>query len=141
MTLSSGESMSIKVQTVKVLRALLEVPYDTRLIALAIWFCVRHNFPMITSAYRANAVHAKDSRIHSTIPCRAMDFSVCDIPDPESACQDVNQYWQYDPKRPWMKCALYHDVGLGPHIHLQVHRNTVYTPAKETESDELSTTD
>jgi hypothetical protein len=61
-----------------------------------------------------------------TIPGRALDFSVVGLTDPKKVIEDVNNHFEYDPGRPDMRCAIYHDVGQGPHIHLQVSDATVF---------------
>ena len=61
-----------------------------------------------------------------TIPCRALDWSVDGLGDPLKVVDAINEHWEYDPERPHIKCALYHDVGQGPHIHTQVHDRTVF---------------
>jgi len=115
------------IANVKVLRALMEVRYHPKMIALAMWTAIRVNHPLITSAYRAEKVHEDDSGIHMTIPCRALDWESRRLKDPQGVCDDINNHFEYDPKRPEMKCAIYHKVGkLGWHIHTQVHDNTVY---------------
>jgi len=118
--------MSIRIIDHKVFRALLEVVYHPKMIALALWFAYRYNFPTITSGYRKDKIHDKDSGIHCTKPCRAIDFSTTALIHPEAAVDDINAHWKYDSDRPEMKCAVYHDVGFGFYLHLQVHENTVY---------------
>ena len=118
----------------KVMRALLEVPYHHKMITLAIWFAWRYPKPIITSGYRSASIHDKDSGIHSTIPCRAIDWRSSQHKNPQKIAWDVNNHWGYDPKRPQLKCAIYHDVGLGAHFHLQVHPNTkFYSKGREKE--------
>ena len=39
--------------------------------------------------------------------------------------EEVNRRWVYDPERPLMNVAWWHDSGQGPHLHTQVHDNTV----------------
>jgi hypothetical protein len=36
----------------------------------------------------------------------------------------INYVWIYDPERPELNVALFHDSGLGEHLHLQIHNNT-----------------
>ena len=118
--------MGIRLIDPKVVRALMEVTYHPKMIALALWYAWRNNTPVITSAYRPKKVHDKDSGIHMTIPCRALDWESHNLSNPEKVVEDINNHWEYDPKRPHLKCAIYHDVGLGKHIHTQVHENTVF---------------
>lgn len=116
----------IKIKDHKVLEAIMIVRYHPRLIALNVWGCVRYSNWIWTSGYRKRRIHDKDSGIHSTIPCRANDIRSRDFEDPQIVCDDINKHWVYDLKRPHLKCAKYHDVGYGVHIHLQVHKRTKY---------------
>jgi len=74
----------------------------------------------ITDAYRDDpeSVHGH---------CRGLDFRTWDMPVSfiNALCEAVNTLWTYDPKRPEKVCLMYHDVGQGAHLHLQVHPNTV----------------
>lgn len=75
--------------------------------------------PVITSAYRPG-----DNGVHGTWPVRGLDVR-CRSAGLGQALEDlINSRWQYDPKRPELKVAIYHDVGSGPHLHIQVHKNT-----------------
>ena len=103
----------------RVLIAMLEMEYHPTLIELVLWFSVRFSNTTFTSAYRKG-----DPGVHGTIPCRAVDIRSKGFEDPQGVADEVNRNWVYDPNRPEMKCCVYHDIGLGPHFHLQVHRNT-----------------
>jgi hypothetical protein len=37
----------------------------------------------------------------------------------------INGEWQYDPKRPDLKCCILHGEGANLHLHIQVHPNTI----------------
>lgn len=74
----------------------------------------------ITSLYRMG-----DKGVHGQLPLRGIDVGCRDSQIGQSICDWVNTHYQYDPKRLHLKCCMYHDVGLGPHIHFQVHRRTV----------------
>lgn len=111
----------IQISNYKILKSLMLNTFHPKLIALAIWTLHRISNFCITSAFREN-----DKGVHGTIPCRALDIRSRTFSDPESITNDINDHWVYDPERPNLKCALYHDVGQGPHIHLQVHPNTQY---------------
>ena len=74
--------------------------------------------PVITSAYRPG-----DKGVHGTDPLRAVDLRSHGL-DAHAVCDSINEHWQYDSTRPKMRCAIFHDVGQGPHIHLQVHDRT-----------------
>lgn len=115
----------IVVKDYKVLKALLQATYHPKMIALALWICHRYSNATITSGWREEKVWTGDSGIHGTFPCRAMDWSVKGFDNPKSIEEDINRNWVYDPARPEMKCAFYHDV-WGPHLHTQVHEKTKY---------------
>jgi hypothetical protein len=120
--------VEVRIVDSKVLTGLMRVPFHKKMIALTLWFAWRQDKPVITSSYRDASVHDKDSGIHSTIPCRAVDWRSKDLTNPKRVVEDINNHWEYDPKRPKLKCAIYHDIGLGAHIHTQVHDRTTYYP-------------
>lgn len=77
--------------------------------------------PVITSAYRdddPDSVHAH---------CRGLDFRSWYLSDKmiDELIARINTKWIYDPARPEMVCLIFHDVGQGQHLHLQVHDNTI----------------
>lgn len=109
-----------------VLRALMKATYHPKMIALAMWIAHRYTNPTITSGYREEKTWSGDSGIHSTFPCRALDWSVKGWPDPSAVANDINSNWTYDPSRLEMKCAIVHNIGQGIHLHTQVHERTVY---------------
>lgn len=78
-----------------------------------------HEFE-VTSLYRMN-----DNGVHGQLPLRGIDIGCQDDAIGERIEQEVNAHYQYDPQRPALKCCMYHDVGLGKHLHFQVHPNTV----------------
>ena len=136
------------ISNLKVLKALMLVAYDPIMIALALWIAARINHPRINSGYREAKIHAGDSGIHSTIPCRAMDWESQRLTDPQTVVDDINDHFEYDPERPEKKCAKFHaicpgcgfnnevyttkcpkcgvDITSKWHIHTQVHYRTVY---------------
>ena len=118
--------MSIKVKSYKTLKGLMVVPFHPKMIALAMWVATRYSEIVITSAYRGKKIHDKDSGIAFTDPCRHLDIRSWIYPDAQKVADDINEHWQYDPKRSGFKCAVFHDVGQGKHIHLQVHPNTKF---------------
>lgn len=73
-----------------------------------------------TSNYREG-----DESVHGTQPYRGLDIRSHGMKNPQGLVDMVNDHWQYDSVRPEKMCALFHDVGRGLHIHLQVHPNTV----------------
>jgi hypothetical protein len=113
--------MSIRVKHYKALRGLLSAPFHPKLIALAMWVTARLSDVVFTSGYRKG-----DKGVHGQVPCRGLDIRSWIYPDPQMICDDINKHWIYDPERPDKKCAIYHNVGKGFHIHLQVHARTEY---------------
>ena len=77
---------------------------------------------VVTSAYRPG-----DKGVHGTMPVRGLDARCQDPDRAKRVCAAVNERFAYDPERPEKKCAIFHDIGLGWHIHFQVHPNTVDT--------------
>jgi len=74
---------------------------------------------IITSLYRIG-----DNGVHGQLPLRGMDIR-CSLDSIGRQIEGwVNQRYHYDPSRPQMKCCMYHDVGLGRHLHFQIHPNT-----------------
>ncbi len=73
----------------------------------------------ITSIYRTTG-----TGVHTTLPVRGLDLS-CRLESlGKLIAAEVNSNWAYDPDRPEMECCIFHDVGQGPHLHLQVHPST-----------------
>lgn len=110
----------IQIANYKIMKSLMLSLYHPKLVALAIWSSHRYSSFCITSGFREN-----DKGIHGTNPCRALDIRSTNYNDPQAVVDDINAHWLYNPKSEF-KCALYHDVGQGPHIHLQVHNRTKY---------------
>ena len=73
----------------------------------------------VTSLYRIG-----DNGVHGTLPLRGMDLRQRNAAMGEEISAYINRKFIYDKHRPQMKCAMYHDVGQGAHIHLQVHPNS-----------------
>ena len=74
---------------------------------------------VLTSAYREG-----DTGVHGS--CRGIDVRSYRLEweQIEELLSVLNSKWVYDPTRPNKKVLIYHDVGRGPHLHLQVHPNT-----------------
>lgn len=102
------------------------VPFHAKMIDLIAWISGGVSSIIITSAYRPNKIHENDSGIASTNPCRHLDIRSWIYEDPRGLVSSINKHWLYDPKRPNLSCAVYHNTGQGIHIHLQVHDNTQY---------------
>ena len=111
----------IRIKNTDVLESMIMHPAHPILIELLKWFCVRYSETVFTGMYEDREYPS----VHSAIPCRGMDVRSSVFSDPQAVADDVNENWTYDPDRPWLKCAIFHDVGRGRHIHLQVHPNTV----------------
>lgn len=108
----------LQISNYKVLKSLLRNEYDIKLVSLILWVSHRFDKFCMTSGFRLGP------GVHGTSPCRAIDIRSHYYDDPEDICKEINSHWIYDPERPSKPCALYHDIGYGPHIHLQVHENT-----------------
>lgn len=78
---------------------------------------------IITSIYRPSRPGTRS--VHSTYPCRGTDLRCANDILGEEIEQAVNNNWIYDPMRSGIPVCLYHDTGLGKHLHIQVHPNTV----------------
>ena len=74
----------------------------------------------ITSLYRIG-----DTGVHGMLPLRGLDFRCTSQIHGKEVETWVNERWIYDPSRETMKCCLFHSVGQGYHLHLQVHPNTI----------------
>ena len=111
----------IHVKDSDVLAGLLRVPYQNELIEIMsdiVGVCIDiegMDWPVITSPYREG-----DPGTHGTIPCRSLDLRKTKWS--ELICESINEEWEYDSKRPAMKCASIHGKIL--HIHLKVHAST-----------------
>jgi len=75
--------------------------------------------------FTATSLHRRDDPgIHGSLPLRATDVR-CRVAGVGVAIERfINSRWVYDPQRPNKIVALYHDIGQGAHLHLQVHPNT-----------------
>lgn len=73
----------------------------------------------ITSIYRIG-----DKGVHGTLPVRGIDWRCRNDSFGEFVENYINALYAYDYKRPEMKVCMYHDTGLGKHLHIQVHPNT-----------------
>jgi len=86
---------------------------------------------IVSSIWRSRLENAKvgaKTLIHTVgPPYRAVDADVCGWSKAEimEVCAAINRRWQYDPTRPNIPAAYGEKHGTGPHIHFQVHANTV----------------
>lgn len=103
-----------------------KVAWEQMLIELLLWVYSRidDTDTIITSAWRPRPIHPNDSGIASTDPLRHFDLRSRGMRKPNELAMTVNAFWRYDPKRPDKNCCLYHDSGLGWHLHFQIHKNT-----------------
>jgi hypothetical protein len=115
----------VYVKSVEIFRHLMERKYHPKLVEVVMdTIHLIHEKGLgacCTSAYRPG-----DKGVHGTDPGRGFDLRTWDAPDEVwyDICETINSAWQYDPLRPHMKVAMYHDIGRGPHLHLQVHNAT-----------------
>jgi len=117
--------MSFTVKDHRVLIALLKHSYHRKLVALVAWCYIRLSEVVITSAFREG-----DAGVHGS--GRGIDLRSSVFNDPQAIANEINTHWKYDPARPHMVCALYHDSGQGPHIHLQVCEATILKEGGDT---------
>jgi len=111
----------IEIKDPEVLIGLLKWQYHSKLQELMYWVVTHYSNVTLTEGYRKQR-HRND--LHGTIPVRAIDIRSWNFPDPGKIEDRINGAWEYDPTRPGMKCAVFHDSGEGPHFHLQVHKRT-----------------
>lgn len=74
----------------------------------------------ITSLFRLD-----DSGVHGVLPLRGIDFRMRSQQVGEAIVKHINSFWQYDPRRPSMQCAILHGKGSNLHIHVQSNVNTI----------------
>ena len=110
----------IRIKNTSVLESILVHPAHPKLVDLVKWVCVRYSEAILTGGYEERSYPS----VHSMVPYRGMDMRSTVFRDPQAVADDINRHWEYDPARPDKKCAIYHDVGRGAHLHLQVHNNT-----------------
>lgn len=95
---------------------------------LAQWVGDGFGLRLITSASRPG-----DSGVHGALPVRGLDLRCRDQALGRRVERAVRAAWVYDPARPWLHAALYHDAGSGLHLHLQVCDET--TPRQADQGD------
>lgn len=105
-------------------RNVFGIAWHHKLVDVIMWIESLTGEVVITSGRRYRIIHDKDSGIHLTDPLRALDLRHYVYNDWDHLCGVINAHWHYDPKRPDLKVAVIHDVGLGKHFHTQVHDNT-----------------
>lgn len=110
----------IQIKDTTVLESLILHPAHPRLIEVLLWICDRYPVVVLTGMFEERDYPS----VHSTIPVRACDIRSWVYKHPEKVEADINAHWEYDPERPEMKVAIFHDTGRGPHIHIQAHDRT-----------------
>ena len=99
--------------------------YDPTLITIQNYIIEKYG-AVITESYRYK-LHKDD--LHGLIVVRALDNRVWCYPGhiPYIIQTDVNNKWQYDPNRKKKQCLIVHKniSGVGKHIHIQTHPNTI----------------
>ena len=71
-----------------------------------------------------------DAGVHGTDPTRGEDLRCRSMEIGKALRRFINRSWQYDTKRPGIKCCLLHGEGSNLHLHLQVHPNTEFVGKK-----------
>jgi len=122
----------ITIKDTEVLNSILTHRAHPKMVELIVWFTVRYSQTVFTCAFEARDYPS----VHDEDPYRGMDVRSWVFDDPQAVVDDINNHFQYDPERPEIKTAIYHDVGRGRHIHLQVHDRTIYLG--ETKQNEVS---
>ena len=105
-----------------VLRSLLIKGWNPILIDVLIW--LEGKYPkhlLLTQGYEDRDYPST----HSVDPLRAFDIRSTVFDKPQEIVDYINSIWIYDPDRLVKKVAIFHDVGRGQHIHIQVHENTI----------------
>jgi hypothetical protein len=74
---------------------------------------------VVTSLFRMD-----DDGVHGSLPLRGTDLRCHSDKVGYEMEAEINAHWVYDPARPEMKVAVYHDTGRGKHLHIQTHPNT-----------------
>jgi len=116
----------------RVMQSFFSVAIHPMLFEIVYFVYQKYGKLVITSAWRSRKIHPHDSGIHTIKEpyLRALDLRSSVYDDPVYVEYEINQRFQYDPKRPKMKCALFHESfdfkgkSLKKHFHLQVHDRT-----------------
>jgi hypothetical protein len=85
---------------------------------------VEHHFGVEFTVTSLLRLPVGGSSNHQQLPLRAIDLRCYDDALGFSVEEYVNSVYEYDYHRPSKKACLFHDVGQGWHLHLQVHPNT-----------------
>jgi len=94
---------------------------DKTLRTIADWLEERTGFEFtMTSTFRID-----DKGVHGTLPLRGIDLRCREASLGKNIEALINGEWEYDPRRPGLKCAFLHGEGANLHLHIQVHPNTI----------------
>jgi hypothetical protein len=118
--MSDQSEITIVFESQPILENAFSVAWHPILVDLLLWIemAVLNPLPVITSTFRPG-----DKGVHGTDPLRGLDLRSRGY-DAQAVTDKINEHWCYDSERPRFKCAIFHNVGRGPHIHLQVHNET-----------------
>ncbi len=113
----------ILIKNIDVLKALLSKEYHPLLIEIVLDIYSIASEIVVTEGWR------EGSGVHSTDPCRGIDFRswIYSVKKLEEIQEYINNRWIYDPDRPYMKVLIVHNAGTGRHIHCQIHPNSIRT--------------
>ena len=112
----------IVIKDINVLRGLMERNFHPLLINIILSVAEKHGV-FITESYRDKR-HMGD--LHGVNPVRAIDIRWWAYTEilANRIAKEINRTWEYDPDRPFLKCAVIHDAGSGVHFHIQVSNKT-----------------
>lgn len=122
--MSKIKSGQIIIKNENVLEGLMSKRFDPLLINIVSYAAGRYGIVM-TESYREKR-HSND--LHGTDPIRAIDIRewCYDKDFAIEICEDINQQWIYDPRRPNKQVALIHKANGGAmHMHIQTHPRTI----------------
>lgn len=116
------EPDQIIIKDIGVMTGMLERRFSPLLVLIVVWVAKKYGV-VLTESYRPKR-HRND--LHGTLPVRAVDIRSWCYPDSKAyqIMHEINQKWEYDPKRPDKMVAIVHNSGKGIHMHIQVHPNT-----------------
>ena len=114
----------IKFSTNQIAHNFCDVQIHHKLTDIILWVVNFTGEIVITSARRYRSLYKNDSGMHLTDPLRAVDCRYYIYNNPQAIVDLINKNFIYDPRRKKLKCAVFHDTGMGKHFHLQCHERT-----------------
>ena len=92
------------------------------------------DFPLMITRIAEPSADQKTAIHTSGPPHRAFDLRTMGLSSIEARRIEsrINEAWIYDPTRPNLHVALYHDAGSGHHMHIQVHDATRSSAGRDT---------